>query len=274
MRRGTELSDVNTRAGNGHIVVVAQWRQGTTRLPLTYADAVRAAGGRPKVFSTFKLIPGDAVPENLEVEADLDPYDASPLDGAVGLVIPGGGDIDPQWYGCDRHPRTHNVSHRRDRFELTLMAGALERDMPVLAICHGMQLLNVYLGGTLDQHLPDTPQRLDHDRDRPRAEPAHGLKIKPGSLLAQALGRSTAEVNSHHHQGLKTIATELEEVAWADDGVLEAVELTARPWVVGVQWHPEVMAPVDPVQHRLFAAFVATTRAFQRLGPEARERTA
>src|SRR5918992_2814850 len=106
MRRGTELSDLNTRADtSGHIVVVAQWRQGSTRLPLPYADAVRAAGGHPKVFSTFKLLPGDEIPEGLEVEVGLDPYDASPLDGAVGLVIPGGGDIDPQWYGGERHPR-------------------------------------------------------------------------------------------------------------------------------------------------------------------------
>jgi putative glutamine amidotransferase len=267
MGRGPKLSDLNTTArgrpssSDAHIIVVAQWRQGYTRLPIPYADAVRSAGGHPKVFSTFKFLPGDEVPDDLDAEIGLDPHDPSPLDGASGLVIPGGGDIDPQWYGCERHPRTHNVNHRRDLFELTLLAGALERDMPVLAICHGMQLLNVYLGGTLDQHLADGANRLDHDRDMPRSDPAHGLRVKKPSLLAEALGRSDAQVNSHHHQGLGRIADGLEEVAWAEDGVLEAVQLRARSWVVGVQWHPELMAPIDKVQQRLFKSFVDAAHA-------------
>lgn len=193
----------------------------------------------------------------MPVTTGIDPYDASGLDDADALLLPGGGDIDPEWYGCERHPRTHGVSHRRDRFELTLLAEALERDMPILAICHGMQLLNVHLGGTLDQHLADSPNRLQHDRDRPRAEPAHRIRIADDSPLAEIIGATTAPVNSHHHQGLDRVADGLVEIAWAEDGVLEGVYAPGRSWVVGVQWHPEAMAPVDPRQLEIFEDLVA-----------------
>jgi gamma-glutamyl-gamma-aminobutyrate hydrolase PuuD len=209
------------------------------------------------VFSTFNLPPTESVPDGVDALLGLDPVDPSPLEGASGLLLPGGGDIDPEWYGCPRHPRTHNVSHRRDRFELTLLAAALDQDIPVLAICHGMQLLNVELGGTLDQHLSDDAARLDHDRDRPRAEPVHDVRIKPHSLLADALQRDEAPVNSHHHQGLQNVGRGLEEIAWSGDGVLEAVQLPAQRWVLGVQWHPEAMAAVDAGQKRIFDTFVA-----------------
>ena len=129
--------------------------------------------------------PTEEVPDDVPLTTGIDPYDASGLDDADALLLPGGGDIDPEWYGCERHPRTHGVSHRRDRFELTLLGEALRRDMPVLAICHGMQLLNVHLGGTLDQHLADRGNRLQHDRDMPRAEPAHGTRIDATSPLAR-----------------------------------------------------------------------------------------
>jgi putative glutamine amidotransferase len=147
---------------------------------------------------------------------------------------------------------------------MTLLEDALQREMPVLAICHGMQLLNVQQGGTLDQHLADRHDLLDHDRDRPRAEPAHGLRIKPGSLLANALEGERAQVNSHHHQGLGVVPPTLEELAWAEDGVLEAVGLRDHPFALGVQWHPEAMAPVDPRQLELFRAFVAATDDYAR----------
>ncbi len=209
------------------------------------------------MLSTFEPLPGDVAPPPGS-HFGLAPDDASCLEGAVGLLVPGGGDIDPTWYGAERHPRTHKVSNRRDEFETTLMAAALESDVPVFAICHGMQLLNVHLGGTLDQHLADDPTRLDHDRDRPRAEPAHELRVKPGSLLEPILGQH-APVNSHHHQGLLDIATGLEEIAWATDDVLEAVVSREHSWVLGVQWHPEAMAPVDPKELALFQEFVAAT---------------
>jgi putative glutamine amidotransferase len=220
------------------------------------------AGGHPKVLSTFHLPQNEELPEDLEVVEDLDPYDASPLEGACGLVIPGGGDIDPELYGRPRHPRTHQVSQRRDRFELTLLAEALERDMPVLAICHGMQLLNVHFGGTLNQHLLDDPKKLDHYRDRPLAEAAHGVAFTEGTLLAEIFGDVRADVNTHHHQGLEDVAAPLQEIGWAEDGVLEAVVSKEHSWVVGVQWHPEAMAPVDKKELAIFEAFVEATRSY------------
>ncbi len=134
--------------------------------------------------------------------------------------------------------------------------------MPVLAICRGFQLLNIFLGGTLDQHLSDHPERLEHWRDMPRAEPAHQLHVKENTSLAGILGTTELAVNSHHHQGPEVVAPGLEEVAWATDGVLEGVVMNDRPWVVGVQWHPEVMAPVDHLEQRLFESFVAATERY------------
>ena len=133
--------------------------------------------------------------------------------------------------------------------------------MPVLAICRGMQLLNVHLGGALDQHLAETEGRLEHDRDRPRAEPAHGLRVKDGTVLSSVLG-TESQVNSHHHQGLVDVGDELEEIGWAPDGVLEAVVMTSRTWVTGVQWHPEAMAPVNSEQLALFELFVAAASEY------------
>lgn len=258
-KEGWKISDRDTTAKGPDepwIAVVAQWRKGLTRLPVPYTHAVERSGGRTKVLSTFELAPGEEILEGMEVYSELDPYDASPLEGASGLLIPGGGDIDPELYGCARHPRTHNVSHRRDRFELTLLAAALERDMPVLAICHGMQLLNVHFGGKLVQHLADDPKRLDHDRDMPRAEPVHKLIVKEGSRFAELVGAANIPVNSHHHQGLDGAAGPLQEEGWSEDGVLEAVCSTEHSWVVGVQWHPEAMADTDRRQRSLFDHFV------------------
>lgn len=248
--------ELDSRPNPGWIAVVGQWRKGYARLPVTYVAAVEASGGRARVLSTFPLPPTETAPDDMDALLGLDPTDPSPLEGASGLVLPGGGDIDPGWYGCPRHPRTKNVSHRRDRFELTLLSSALEHDIPILAICHGMQLLNVFLGGTLDQHLSDDGDRLDHDRDRPRAEPVHGIKVKDGSLLGGVLDSNETPVNSHHHQGLQNIGRGLEEIAWSGDGVLEAVEMPDQRWVLGVQWHPEAMAAVDGAQKRIFDEFV------------------
>jgi len=247
----------------GPIAVVGQWREGQGgRIPHAYLDAVSAAGGTPRLLSTFDPGPGEVVPAGIDAEMGIDPEDATRLDGAAALVLPGGGDIDPDWYGHPRHPKTHNVNHRRDRFEATLIHEALRRDMPVLAICHGMQLLNVCMGGTLQQHLADSPQRIDHDRGYPSAEPVHRLRIKERNQLARYLGGSELRVNSHHHQGLGDVAGDLEEVAWAEDGVLEAVVSRSHSWVIGVQWHPEAMALVHAAQANLFVALVEAADAF------------
>lgn len=248
--------------------MVGQWerRTGHAKFPTPYVHAVVLAGGRARVLNTFHAAPGLETPADFEVSYGLDPTDPSPLAGAAGLLLPGGGDIDPAWYGRAPHPRTHGISHRRDRFEMTLLAEALRRDLPVFAICKGMQLLNVALGGTLDQHLADDPDQLDHDRDQPRPDPVHKLRIDEASLLGRILGVRYADVNSHHHQGLDDLPEGLVPVAWAEDGVLEAVELASCSWVVGVQWHPEVTAPLDDLQLDLFRAFVDAAARFEHGG--------
>jgi putative glutamine amidotransferase len=201
------------------------------------------------------------------VEVDVvAPDDTPALDRARGLLLTGGGDVDPSLYGQRPHPRTYNVTPVRDRFERNLLDVALERDMPVLAICRGMQLLNVHLGGTLEQHLPEVPGRLEHDRDRPRAEAAHEVSIARSSVLGTWLG-DRAPVNSHHHQGLGVVASALEEVAHAPDGVIEGVVSRDHTWVVGVQWHPEAMVPALRRQLGIFEAFVAATERYARLVP-------
>lgn len=241
---------------------MGQRRRGHGHVPLPYIEAVLAAGGRPAVLSTFELPDGERalLPADVPAAEGLDPEDPSALAGAAALVLPGGGDIDPAWYGRERHPKTRYVHHRRDRFELTLLAEALRRDLPVLAICHGCQLLNVHLGGTLIQHLPDRPGLVSHDGGEPRPEPVHGLRLDPNGLLARVMGAAPAAVNSHHHQGIDDLGEGLVPVAWAEDGVLEAVVLPGHRFVVGVQWHPEAMAPADDRQAALFEALCAAAR--------------
>jgi len=270
----TEDDQVPTERTSAPIAVVGQWRKSQLRLPIPYAHAVELAGGTPKVVSTFELGPTQEVPEGLEITDGLDPYDASVLEHVTGLLIPGGGDIDPELYGRARHPRTHNVSLRRDRFELTLISEALERDMPIFAICHGMQLLNVHEGGTLDQHILDDPSKLEHYRDRPMAEPAHSVALTEDSLLAEVMGSVSVEVNTHHHQGLDDVAETLEPIGWSEDGVLEAVAHRDRSWVIGVQWHPEAMAPVHQDELAIFEAFVDATRRYEKSSPGVTARSA
>jgi putative glutamine amidotransferase len=230
------------------------------RVPTSYVTAVRRAGSVPFVLSSHELCEDEGIPDDLEVMQGLPPDEVAPLEWASGLVLTGGGDVDPALYGQRPHPRTYNVSPRRDRFELNLLESALRRDLPVLAICRGMQLLNVYFGGSLEQHLLDVPGRLAHDRDRPRAEPAHEVRATEGSLLADLVGERT-QVNSHHHQGLDVVADGLEEIGYSEDGVLEAVVARDYTWVLGVQWHPEAMVPFDARQEAIFTGFVQASAA-------------
>lgn len=247
--------------GADWIAVVGQLRKDHGRLPLTYVDGVHAAEGRARVISTFQLLADEEVPAGLEAVTGVEEDDTSVLDGAAGLLLPGGGDIDPTWYGSEAHPQTTRISHRRDRFELNLLRVALERDMPILGICHGMQLLNVYFGGTLDQHLSDDPGHINHDAGLPSPKPVHGISVAPSSKLAKVSGGTGFEVNSHHHQGIDRLGESLDPVAWSDDGLLEGFVARGYSWVVAVQWHPEVMA-ADAVQQRLFTAFVEATRTY------------
>lgn len=176
-----------------------------------------------------------------------------------GLFLPGGEDLDPSTYGAERHPQLGAPDRERDRTELHLTRWALESGMPVLGICRGIQVINVVCGGTLYQDLHSQRPDLDkHDYFPPNFERfriSHQVAIEPDSRLAQTLGTGH-EVNSMHHQGIERLGQGLRTVAWAEDGLPEAVELPTLPFVVGVQWHPEELATTDQLSSSLFYEFI------------------
>jgi putative glutamine amidotransferase len=181
------------------------------------------------------------------------------LDRVDALVLQGGGDVHPELYGHELHPETNTLDRRRDEFELALLRRARERVIPVLGICRGIQLVNVGYGGTLVQHLPDVTG-LDHGRLDAWDAVAHAIEIAPGSRLAQLMGTTGLEVNSVHHQALGRLGAGLRAVAWAEDGVVEAIEHESEA-VLAVQWHPEWTVAVDwERQRRLFEALVSAGR--------------
>jgi len=209
------------------------WDLEAALIPFDYVKAVEQAGGRPML-----------VPPSLDgVEETLDALDA--------VVFTGGSDVDPELYGEQSQPETSGVVRVRDDAELALLRAALERDMPVLGICRGIQVLNVGMGGDLDQHLEG------HRHDPPGQFLEHDVAIDPDSRLGEILGDRTT-VMSHHHQGVKTLAPGLVETARADDGLVEAVEAPNKRFAVGVLWHPE--AGQDA---RLFEGLVAEARAYR-----------
>jgi putative glutamine amidotransferase len=195
-----------------------------TLLPLSYSRAIHGAGGM------MALLPPDR--RALEDPGEL-------LDRIDALVLGGGADIDPEDQGIERHPETVGTNPDRDRFEIALARGALERGIPLLGVCRGMQVLNVACGGTLDQHIPD---RLGNDIHRPvpGSWAEHEVRIEPGSLVAQAAGSDQLTVRSHHHQGVDRVADGLTASAWAtDDESVEAIESADGAFALGVLWHPE-----------------------------------
>lgn len=203
-----------------------------------YADAVVEAGG---------------VPLALPHEPDqADDY----LDIIDGLVITGGAfDVDPSIFGAgERHP-TVVTKDRRTAFELAVTHGALERDMPLLGICGGQQLLHVALGGTLIQHIPDEiPEALAHEQPNPRDEPGHSISVLPGTLLHRIVGTDSLDVNSAHHQAAKDASDEIIINAVAPDGVIEGIEAIGKRFCLGVQWHPEYK--VSAGDGAIFQAFI------------------
>jgi putative glutamine amidotransferase len=214
------------------------WTEEAALIPLSYVRAVEHAGGRPLVVPPSD----DGVAETLAV-----------LDG---LILSGGGDLDPGLYGADAHPATDAPRRERDDAELRLLQAALDRDMPVLAVCRGSQLLNVARGGDLVQHLPDD---LGHERHKhePGQFSDHGVRLDPGSRVGTLLGEH-APVKSHHHQGYGQIGDGLREAAWADDGTVEALEDPHKRFAVGVLWHPE-----EGEDFALFRALVDEAREFR-----------
>ncbi len=222
--------------------------------PVGYTDAIARAGGRPLVLPP--------VTGRLHNPADW-------LEGVDGLVLTGGPDVDPARYGEQPHPAVYGVDNAIDEHEAGLLLLAMEEGMPVLAVCRGAQLLNVVLGGSLLQDLPEASTGLDHGDPVKRRAAEHEVTVDEGTRLAEAIGVRRAVVWSIHHQAIDRLADGLVVTALAPDGTIEAVEPggPSAGWVVGVQWHPEGRAHVDPVQQRLFDDFVG--RAARR----ARERT-
>jgi putative glutamine amidotransferase len=210
-----------------------------------YARAIVRAGGLPLVLPSFL----DDIP--------------SVLESVDGLLIPGGLDIHSKHFKEELHPKVE-LHEERDAFEMALLRAALKKNMPVLAICRGAQILNVALGGSLWQDLPGQAEQymkahglppLNHWHD-PASEPAHPVKIERKSLLYRVQGATTLQVNTHHHQALKAIGKGLAVTATAPDGVVEAVELSGKGFVLGVQWHPECLFQQYPEHFKPFKAFV------------------
>jgi len=194
------------------------WDLDTALVPFSYVQSVARAGGAPLLVP-----PAAAVNETLDV--------------VDGLVFSGGSDLDPELYNDAAHPETTGVVRERDDFELTLMQAALARDTPVLAICRGSQVLNIALGGNLEQHVPDrVGTRLHKERAGEFAE--HDVEVLEGTRLAAILG-GRGDVKSHHHQGYGALGAGLREAARAPDGTVEALEDPSRRFTLGVLWHPE-----------------------------------
>jgi len=218
----------------------AAWQAPAALLPLNYAEQVAAAGGVPVLLPP---VPG--------ITAAVGRLD--------GLVLTGGGDIDPASYGAARHPRTGPASAERDRAELDLLAAALAAGLPVLGICRGLQLLNIARGGTLHQHLGDLPAGDRGHTPQPGTFGSHPVQVAAGSMLAGILRADRPfAVPTAHHQAIDRLGAGLTATAWAADGIIEAAELAGgdhHPFVLAVQWHPE--AGDDP---RLLAALVAAAQ--------------
>jgi putative glutamine amidotransferase len=194
------------------------WDMEAALVPFDYVRAVERAGGAPLL-----------VPPGADAEATLAVVD--------GLIFSGGSDLDPELYGDVAHPETDGIVRERDDFELELMRAALARDMPVLAICRGSQVLNVALGGGIEQHVPDRVGNDAH-KETPGVFAEHDVDVSPGTRLGAILG-DRHDVKSHHHQGFDGLGEGLRESARAPDGTIEALEDPSRRFTLGVLWHPE-----------------------------------
>ncbi len=219
---------------------VARWRTGGFAVPEGYVLALRRAGVSPV------LVPG---PGPDDPEGALAPF--------AGLLLAGGGDVDPGRYGADPHPKTYGVDPERDDMELALLSAAMRVGLPILAICRGMHLVNVACGGTLHQHIPDVEGRDAHGDPTAGRSVLHAVDVNPVSRLGASLARRRLDACvSHHHQAVERIGSQLVPVAWSDDGLVEALELPpGEPWLVAVQWHPEANAADEPAQQTIFDAF-------------------
>ena len=230
------------------------WEQQAFLLARSYVDAVHRAGG------IALMLPAD--PVALEEPDQL-------LDLLDGLVLAGGADIDPAAYGAEPHPETHGTVPERDAFELALAGRAMERDIPFLGICRGMQMMNVARGGTLVQHLPDHVGHEDHRRALGTFENSdHDVRLQEGSLAARAAGEVRHGTKSHHHQGVERVGEGLVITGWSElDELPETLEIPGNRFALGVQWHPEA----DDTS-RIVGALVEEARAYRAARREDPER--
>jgi putative glutamine amidotransferase len=211
-------------------------------LRTNYAGAIAEAGGLPI-----------ALPHHAELaESTLDMIDA--------LVVTGGAfDVDPSLYGEQETHGTVILKAGRTQAEHALLSGALARDMPILGICGGEQLLAVALGGTLIQHIPDAlPEAREHEQKNPRHEPGHDIRVVQGTLLHRIVGAGTMQVNTSHHQAVRAAGARARVNALAPDGVIEGIESPLHRFCLGVQWHPEFL--IDPGDAKIFRAFIEAAR--------------
>lgn len=228
---------------------ISGWGYEAFAVPSLYTDAIRRAGGV----------------EAIVITEELDDLADEIVDRADGLLLLGGGDLDPAVYGREREAKIVGASTARDASEIALTRAALARGMPVLAVCRGHQVLNVALGSTLDQHISDTPGIEGHGI--PFVEDGaqiNDVMIDPDTRVARAMEVAQAKCSCHHHQAVVEPGEGLVVTARSADGIIEATELADPdgPWVVGVQWHPEDTAGTDPSQQALFDTFVAEASRF------------
>lgn len=217
---------------------VTSWGVGGYGVPENYVDALRRAGAYAAL-----LLPGDdRSPDEL-----LDRLDA--------LMLVGGGDVVPERYGREAVDEVYGLEPDRDDFEIALLLRAVERDVPTLCICRGMQVMNVAFGGDLVQHLPADDRFMTHGVPSEAESLLHDVKLLAGSRIAEAAGSEVVSSSSHHHQGVDRLGDGLVATGWTEDGLIEAIE-SERGWMIGAQWHPEDTAASDPTQQGLFDALV------------------
>ena len=220
---------------------VSRWPDGGYGVPAPYLDALRRSGARTAIVS-----PGEvAHPDEL-----LDPFD--------GLLLVGGGDVDPGRYGAERGAHDYGVDAERDAFEIALLHAAERAGIPALCICRGAQVMNVAFGGTLSQHLPDLDGLLEHGVPLDDTTAMHDVEPEKQTRLADATGAPSLRCSSHHHQGIGVVGEGLGVAGRSSDGLVEAIErnTTDGVWMLGVQWHPEETAATDPAQQALFDTLV------------------
>lgn len=216
-----------------------------------YAEAVFESGGVPVYVP---LIPDASYIDELTSHAD-------------GIILTGSqSDIDPARYGQEPHPQLGAVHQRRDEVDMLLLKAAEQRHLPVLGICFGMQSLNVYRGGTLIQDISEQLNAaIEHEQPGPYDQPAHEVELSADSILAQLAGTTVVQVNSLHHQAVDRIGQGLQPIAWAPDGVVEAlVNTLGDQLMLAVQWHPELSFAVDPFSRQLFSWFIEQVREVHR----------